>query len=195
MPAGLSDGRTGRQGPIRVRAPASVPCAHHRGVEQFGQLAGLITRRSQVQILPPLLENRPSGRFSSWTPGMGGTTSRGIAAGSLTEAGTCVEQTVGVRGRVRLALRRPHRLVRTGHPHRPQPRRCRLRPSRVRRPTASMSTSCWRRAQLGGSSFPGQEVPSSRSRVCLAEVLGSREGRTCLFALSGVQLDLLDLGQ
>jgi hypothetical protein len=40
-----------------------------RGVEQFGQLAGLITRRSQVQILPPLPGNRPFGRFSLfWVP-------------------------------------------------------------------------------------------------------------------------------
>jgi hypothetical protein len=40
-----------------------------RGVEQFGQLAGLITRRSQVQILPPLPRKGPSGPFRiSWVP-------------------------------------------------------------------------------------------------------------------------------
>src|SRR5690606_3917576 len=32
--------------------PARYGSSHRRGVEQFGQLAGLITRRSQVQILP-----------------------------------------------------------------------------------------------------------------------------------------------
>jgi hypothetical protein len=51
-----SDGRTGLRGPFRVPGPGQVRFAQRRGVEQFGQLAGLITRRSQVQILPPLLD-------------------------------------------------------------------------------------------------------------------------------------------
>ena len=55
------------QGPIRgsvlgrVAWPccAGVPSPDWRGVEQLGQLAGLITRRSQVQILPPLRHETP----------------------------------------------------------------------------------------------------------------------------------------
>jgi hypothetical protein len=120
-----------------------VPCAHRRGVEQFGQLAGLITRRSQVQILPPLLREGPSGPFRfSWVPcgcrspsGRRGRTARG--GGGERDPG--VVRTVGVgrltcavvaKGRVRPPLGRdraqPHRrLGRLAHGPSPGPHRCR----------------------------------------------------------------------
>jgi putative hemolysin len=53
---------------LRPPARAGTVLPDRRGVEQLGQLAGLITRRSQVQILPPLPlrdpPREPPGRVS-----------------------------------------------------------------------------------------------------------------------------------
>jgi hypothetical protein len=81
----------------RDRGVDGYVAPHRRGVEQFGQLAGLITRRSQVQILPPLLVEPPD-------PGVLPFCGRRMAAED--PCGVLIAMAAGTRGQRDRARRR-----------------------------------------------------------------------------------------